>query len=253
LSVGMVVSALLGFRVGRRRFLSSPETARVSTSTVDAAILSLLGLLVAFTFSSAYSRYNMRRDLIVEEVNAIGTAYLRLDLLPTESRDKMQNLFRDYVDSRIRMWHLLADRQAALAENENAERLQNQIWQNAIEATAEETHGDARKLLLPVLNDMIDLTTKRLTAIQSHPPMIIACLLGLTALAAAWIIGFGMSKSEAPSYLHLIGFSLVVTLSFYVILDLEYLRFGLVTLDTPHELLVELKTKFQTAGNPGQR
>jgi len=243
LMLGMIACSRAGYHLGRRRLQRSGESTRVSTGSVDAAVLSLLGLLVAFTFSSAYARYNLRRNLLVDEVNAIATATLRLELLPEQSQVQLKQLFREYLDSRIALWQLLPDRQAALTEYANSERLQKEIWQTAIQATENERQGDARKLLLPVLNDMIDLTTKRLIAVQAHPPWIIAIWLGITALTAAWVIGYGMSKNESPSYLHITVFALIVSLALYVIADLEYLRYGLVTLDTPHEMLIDLKNQ----------
>jgi hypothetical protein len=82
LFLGMLLLLETGRRLGVRRLASDPEGARAGTGTVEGAVFALLGLLVAFTFSGAASRFDQRRDLIVEETNDIGTAYLRLDLLP---------------------------------------------------------------------------------------------------------------------------------------------------------------------------
>ncbi|MCA9229522.1 MAG: hypothetical protein KDA57_02635 [Planctomycetales bacterium] len=240
LFVSMPVIAGFGHRVGRRLLHCDENAKELSTGTVDAAILSLLGLLTAFTFSSAYSRYDARRLLIVEEANAIGTAYLRLDLLPEDRQPALRNKFREYVASRSELWRLLPSRDAALAAYERCEKWQQAIWEDAVDATRGETLGDARKLLLPALNEMIDITTTRLVAIQSHPPLIIFLLLGLLSLAASWIVGFGMAKSARLSYAHVFGFAAMASLALYVILDIEYPRYGLITLDTPHKLLEDL-------------
>jgi len=71
-----------GRRFGRRRLSEDPEGARAGASAVEGAVFALFGLLIAFTFTSAASRYETRRDLILRHTNAIGTAWLRLDLLP---------------------------------------------------------------------------------------------------------------------------------------------------------------------------
>ena len=241
LFLGMLFLAYVGHRTGRHVFQSSPDAKKLSTGVVDAAILSLLGLLTAFTFSSAYSRYDTRRALIVEEANAIATAYLRLDLLPIDAQPAIRARFREYVESRIELWRLLPDRKAALAEHARSEQLQKAVWSAAIEATRDETRGDARKLLLPAMNDMIDITTTRLIAVQAHPPLVVFLLLGLLSLGAAWIIGFGMAKATRPSYAHLVVFAALAALALYVILDIEYPRHGLVTLNMPHQLLIQLK------------
>ena len=82
--IGMVILQEVGRRVGHRRMARDPEGARAGVGAIDGAVFGLLGLLVAFTFSGAASRFDARRQLVVEEANAIGTAYLRLDVLPHE-------------------------------------------------------------------------------------------------------------------------------------------------------------------------
>ncbi|MGE3805115.1 MAG: DUF4239 domain-containing protein [Gemmataceae bacterium] len=240
LMVLMVVFALLGHRAGRRRILHSDESAGTGTGVVDAAVLSLLGLLIAFTFSNAYARFEKRRSLIVQEVNAIGTAYLRVDLLPEKEQPALRKLLREYTESRVRLWQLFPDQEAALAEFAHGEELQQKAWDTAIAASRYSQYEQARMLLLPALNEMIDLSSTRLTAIVSHPPPIIFLLLAVLSLAAAWMNGFGMSKSARPSYPHMFAFAAFVSLSLYVILDIEFPRFGLVTLEQPQSLFVEL-------------
>ena len=141
----------------------------------------------------------------MQEVNEIGTAYMRLQLLPAERRASLPK-FHDYVTSRYQTWMLLDDRAAAQREYEKSVKLQSEIWSDAVDATNNDT-DDARKLLLPALNDMIDITTTRLIAMQSHPPLLVYLLLGALSLAAAWTIGFGMAGSERLSLLHAVGFA----------------------------------------------
>ena len=84
--------------------------------SVEGAVYGLLGLLIAFSFSGAASRFEARRDLIVQEANAIGTAYLRLDLLPDEARDGLREKFRRYLDTRLSAYRKMPDIEAAMAE-----------------------------------------------------------------------------------------------------------------------------------------
>lgn len=121
LFAGMPASAMIGHRVGRRLHRGDPDAKKLSTGVVDAAILSLLGLLTAFTFSSAYSRYETRRQLVVDEANAIGTAYLRVDLLPASAQPVMRDMFRGYVNLRAELWRVLPDPDIALAEYERGD------------------------------------------------------------------------------------------------------------------------------------
>ena len=239
LLVGMVLSSVWGHRIGRRRFVRDAEAEELPTAVFDAAVMSLLGLLIAFTFSNAYSRYELRRNLIVQEYNAIGTAYSRLMLLPADRQPALREKFREYTQLRYQLWILLPDWDAAMAEYARSTKLQNEIWADAVDATKGDT-DDARKLLLPAINDMIDITTTRLIAVQAHPPPLVFSLLFVFSLAAAGTIGFGMGNFARPSYLHAIGFAFVVSFALFVIFDIEFPRHGFVTLNAPHELLKQL-------------
>ncbi len=101
LFVGMLLLLEMGRRLGNRRLATDPDGARAGTGTVEGAVFALLGLMIAFTFSGAASRFDTRRDLIVQETNAIGTAYLRIDLLPVNAQPAMREHFRQYLDSRL--------------------------------------------------------------------------------------------------------------------------------------------------------
>ena len=245
LFVLMPLFSIIGHRAGQKAIRLEPDGKKPSTGVVDAGILSLLGLLIAFTFSGAYFRYDQRRQLIVEEANTIGTAYLLLDLLPDDKQQKIRDNFQEYLKSRLELWRLLPDREAALKEYAHSEKLQQAIWDDAVEAIKSQPPGSASQRLLPALNEMIDITTTRLVAVQSHPSTIIFVLLGSLSLLASWIVGFGMAKSGKLSYRHVIGFAIIATCTLYVILDIEYPRFGLITLDMPHQLFdaIVQKTK----------
>ncbi|MEZ5828494.1 MAG: hypothetical protein R3D01_09040 [Hyphomicrobiales bacterium] len=158
---------------------------------VEAAMFALLGLLIAFTFATAYSRFNVRRDLVVQEANAIGTAYLRLDLLPMETQPPLREKFRAYVDSRPAFWEDLTNRGLAQEDLNTSTRLQGEIWSEAVKAS--EDVSTARMLLLPALNEMIDITTTRLNAILARPPPLIFIMLFVLAILCAWLIGHAMA------------------------------------------------------------
>src|SRR5256885_5439535 len=109
LGVGMMLLLEAGRRIGIWRRGKNPEAADKESGAVDAAIFGLMGLLIAFTFSGAASRFDERRHLIVQEANAIGTFYLRLDLLPTESQGTLREKMRQYVDGRLSFYRKFSD------------------------------------------------------------------------------------------------------------------------------------------------
>ena len=243
LFIGILILLEVGRRIGERRLSRDPDGARAGTGAVEGAIFGLVGLLIAFTFSGAASRFDDRRELIVQEANAIGTVYLRIDLLPEGTHENMRERFRRYLDARIEGYRKLPDVEAARVVLTQANAMQGEIWAAAIAAAhGEGASPDALKLLLPALNDMFDITTTRTNATSIHPPMIIYGMLIILTLASALMAGYGMAGSKARPWLHIIGFALVMALAVYIILDIEYPRLGLIRVEGFDQALMNLRT-----------
>ena len=127
LFVGMVILCAVGRRVGLRRHLDELPGERESVGTIEAAVFGMFGLLMAFTFSGAAGRFGEKRALITEEVGFTRTAYLRLQLVPENERVALEELLRQYVDSRLETYRRLPDIEAATKEAAESKRLQKAI------------------------------------------------------------------------------------------------------------------------------
>jgi len=230
----------LGRRIARRTREGGPPAEDSSTPVITAALYALLGLLTAFTFSGAFSRLEVRRQMLIEETNAIGTAYLRLDLLPEEHRAPLRELFARYTASRASLYPSLADPPAALAEHGRSVAMQEEIWARALAGCRESDTPAATQLLVPALNDMIDITTTRLVAIRTHQPPIIFVTLVVLAFVCAAFTGYQSAAAGRMSRWSAFGLAAVLSFVFYVIFDAEYPRIGIIRLDAVNALLVEL-------------
>jgi hypothetical protein len=239
LFLGMVLLQEVGFRVGRRTKIS--DTSRAGTGLIEAAVFALLGLLLAFQFTQAGSRLDYRRGLVVKEANAIGTAYLRLNLLNADRQPHLRDLFRHYTDTRIRVWEKVPDLKAAEAEEAAARQLQSEIWSRAAAAAQAAPTTAPAILLLPALNAMIDVTTSRNVAARTHAPGLVVFLLFNVALLSALLAGYAMSAANRRNWLHVVVFAAVVAITVFVILDLEYPRVGLIRIGAADRALVELR------------
>jgi hypothetical protein len=245
-AVGLFVAMLalleIGRRLGLRRAARGSDDERGGTGVVDGAVFALLGLLIAFTFSGAASRFDQRRSLIVEEANAVGTAWLRLDLLPPAAQADLRATFRTYLDARLAVYRVLPDIAAAQAELARANQLQKEIWAKAVAASA--GSQAPTMLLLPALNEMFDITTTRTTAFQVHPPSLIFWLLFALALISALLAGYSMA-GKARHWIHRVAFAFTLAGAVYVILDMEYPRFGLIRVDAFDQVLIDLRQGMQ--------
>jgi len=167
----------LGYPFGNRSIAKAPELAHEGIGAIEAAVFALLGLLLGFSFAGATSRLDARRQLIVEEANAVGTAYLRLDLLPSANQPEIRQLFRRYLDARLSAYDQLPDPVAVAQELAQAAQVQQEIWSRTVTVTREDPSKESARLLLPAINEMIDVTTARTIALQTHLPGLIVGLL----------------------------------------------------------------------------
>jgi hypothetical protein len=244
LFAGMLIMLEFGRRVGIWRRPKESDSERGSLGTIESALFALFGLVVAFTFSGAASRFNEKRALIAEEANSIETAYLRLHLVSEKAQPELRELFRNYLDSRLETYRRLPDIDAAKIEMENSKRLQKEIWTKSVSATAtRESHVDAGKLLLPALNNMIDIATVRTMALQNHPPGIIYILLFILGLICALLAGYRMAIVQHRSWLHILSFALITVIVIYVIIDVEYPRAGLIRLHSFDQVLADVRAE----------
>jgi hypothetical protein len=239
LFLAMLAMQEIGRWLGVRARKRGGDAAVAGTGVVEGAVFALLGLLIAFTFSGAASRFDERRKLIVEEANAIGTAYLRLDLLPSAAQADLRESFRRYLDARLAVYRAVPDLAKVKAELARAAGLQQEIWTKSLAATA--GVQPATMLLLPALNEMFDITTTRTMAGQMHPPWIIFVLLCGLALLSALLAGYAASGTAARNWVHMIVFALTLAGAVYVILDLEFPRLGLIRVDAFDQVLVDLR------------
>ncbi len=241
LFVGMLLMLEIGRRLGGRFEALDPAGAHTGTGPVEGAVFALLGLLVAFSFSGAASRFDARRELIVEEANAIGTAYLRLDLAPPAAQPALHDLFRRYLDTRLEAYRMMPDIDAAFEALGRAERLQGEIWSRSIAACRDAGPQPCTMLLLPALNAMFDITTTRTARARMHPPGVILWLLFGLGLGCAVLAGYSMAAGTRRKWTHMIAFAAVMALTVYVILDLEFPRLGLIRVDASDQVLVDVR------------
>jgi hypothetical protein len=229
-----------GRRAGRKAF-GAGGTAPSGLATVEAVTFGLLGLLLAFTFSGAADRLDTRRGQIVDEANAIGTAWLRLDVLAPDAQPKLRESFRNYTDSRISVFKTFSESgvDAAKAENARSSALQQEIWTAAIAACRDVP--SATVVVLPALNEMFDIAATRLAATQMHPPRMVYIVLALISFVCGFLVGYEMGATEIASRAHMILLALVLSFTFYVILDFEYPRLGLIRIDDFDQLLVQVR------------
>jgi hypothetical protein len=163
----------------------------------------------------------------------LGAAWLRLDLLPVAAQPPLREKFRQYMDARLAFYHKLSDFESDWAEQARTTASQTEIWKAAVAACRDSSSTPAT-MLLPALNQMIDITTTRTAAVGTHAPLVIYVMLGLLA-------GYGLATGKARNWFHGSAFAVIMTLAIYVILDFEFPRLGLIRLNAFDQVLVDVR------------
>jgi hypothetical protein len=242
LLAAVFLSIEVGHRLGIRHKSRLPSGVPLLSPTVESSVFTLMGLLIAFIFYGAGSRFDARRNLIVREANAIGTTYLRLDLLPRELQPELRQNFRAYVRSRLDVYRNIPDAEAFRAALDRSAAMQSNIWNKIVEAT--KGSGPAEKsLVLTTLNEMIDITTEQAVALVTHPPPPVFALLVLTVIASSALVGYTLSPYPTRDWVSTIIFAVMVSVAVYVILDYEFPRVGFIRIDPVDQVLVETLQK----------
>jgi hypothetical protein len=235
----ILLSLTVGFRAGLLRRKQAEGEPEGPVGSVAGATLGLLAFMLAFTFGMTANRFDTRKQLLLDEVNALGTAALRADLLPEPHRAECRELLKRYVDLRVEMPRDVRKLPQALKESE---ALQDQLWSHAMALARADMNSDIGALFVESLNTVIDLHTSRVTVALKYriPAMIWYALILLTILSMAAVgYHFGiLGRSSAAVHLILaLSFSLV----FLLIADLDRGASGL--LKVSQQPMIDLQQK----------
>src|SRR5262245_36455813 len=234
---GTLFSLEVGFRWGTRA-ASRNTAAQEGIGAVEASAFALLGLLLGFSFAGATSRLETKRELIVAEANAIGTAYRRLDVLPVELQPAIRLQFKRLIGARISAYENRTDAAMAARTTEVFAEAQEQIWSLAVAAVS--ASHETGLLVLPAINEMLDVSTARAVMLQAHLPVLIVFLLVVAALSTGLLAGFGIAKRHERSWFHAIAYAALLASTVYTVLDLDHPRFGVINIEDAYQPLVEL-------------
>jgi hypothetical protein len=216
----------LSTRIGvgvRRRNLE--QDVREDFGLILAATLTLLGLIIGFSFSMAISRYDQRKIYEEAEANAIGTEYVRAELLPAADAAKVRALIRNYVDQRI-LFYTTRDEQQLRQIDARTAHLQTELW-SAVLPPAAAQPNQVVALAVSGMNDVLNSQGYTQAAWWNRIPVGAWGLMATIAICSNLLIGFGAQNARAERLLHLV-LPLVVSISFFLIADIDSPRHGLI-------------------------
>lgn len=205
----------------RHRISPVREDERDDLGLVMSATLTLLGLLIGFSFSMALSRYDQRKDYEEAEANAIGTEYARMDLLPSECASDARRLLREYLDDRILFY--TTDDDGRLGEiDRNTADLQSRLWTGLLPA-ASSTPTPVVALVLSGMNDVLNSEGYTQAAWLNRIPVAAWTLMGAVAILCNLLIGYRARSRDWRIFLVL---PVMVSIAFFLIADIDSPRGG---------------------------
>jgi hypothetical protein len=218
-SVAVVLASITtGMRAGLYRRKAGSEEAG-SVGLVVGAVLAMLAFILAFTFGIAANRFDARKQLLLDEVNAIGTAVLRAGLLPEPQRAESRRLLKQYVDIRAGVARPSSDIAKAIADSEG---LHTQLWSQVAALPEADLNSHVGALFVESLNQVIDLHTSRVTvALQYRIPLLIWLGLFLMTVLAMVAVGYQFGLSGSRSVLVHVILAITFSLMVLLIADLD--------------------------------
>ena len=215
-----------GLFLGRRFAKKYPDRSREVSDFIPSTILGLMSLIMGFTFSMAIARYEHRKELVLKEANAIGTVYLRSELLSSGDLQPVRNLLKQYVDARLEFFNVGSDFDQIERVEEKARGFLDKLWEHAVQTTSVDRSA-VQGLFVSAVNEVIDLQAERLFALQNTVPDVVywvILLLVSIGLSSRYFIRGMQDKGEFAGVVLL---AILFALVFALIHDLDRPRSGI--------------------------
>jgi hypothetical protein len=219
------LSARIGSFSFLKRHRNLAEDVHEDFGVILTAALTLLGLIIGFSFSMAISRYDQRKNYEEEEANAIGTEYIRADLLPAADAARVRALLSNYLDQRI-LFYETRDEQQLRQINANTAQLQSELW-SAVQAPAAAQPTCVVALAISGMNNVLNSQGYTQAAWWNRIPLAAWGLMAAIAICCNLLVGYGARHAEGEGILMLV-IPLVVSIAFFLIADIDSPRGGVI-------------------------
>jgi hypothetical protein len=235
----LLVAEEVGFGLKKRMRADSKGVAKEDIALLLGAVLTLLSLMLGFTYAMSEDRYEARRQLVIDEANAIGTVYLRAQTLPEPRSSEIQELLRQYAELRVEIAGIKDDAPDKIREiDDRTKQLHGLMWSHAV-VLARESPDPVVAVFLESLNEMIDIHGSRLAAFRDHVPFSIYPVLFIGSAIALWLVGFYFGMHGQRARILAVILAVLVATVMWLILDLDQPTRG--TIKASQQSLIDLQ------------
>lgn len=228
----MLTAVWIGYKMACRK-----PKGNTKDSELLSPLLGLLALIMAFTFGMSNSRYDDRKNNLIDETNCIGTAILRADIYPDSLKMEFKKDFKTYLNSRKDFYTLDHDEAKINASLKQTAEASNKLWNRASFYAKNKDYFIQSNMMLPALNDMFDSTSKSNIVYNSKVPETIIYLLFVFSVIISFYIGYksGLERNIERNFI--LGFCILICTVIFITLDLDRSRRGLIKISTEVEII----------------
>jgi prepilin signal peptidase PulO-like enzyme (type II secretory pathway) len=227
----------------RKRFARLQPDKELELGTVEGSLLGLMALLLAFSFSMAATKFESRRQTIIDEANLLNTAILRCDLYPDSIKRSLLPGYKNYLEARIGYYEAGDDPVKIKAALYDADKQFKSMWNNVLLLSKAHENNLKTEQMIQIIMGLKNIKTTREAGRMAAVPALIIVVLLIIVFGASFLTGFGI-KPGKRSTLPSIAFALMTSIVLYLVMELSRPRQGFVNLSSAEEKLVELRKMF---------
>lgn len=235
------VSVALGRWFGLMQIKKHGKHKLEIVGVAEGAVFGLLGLMIAFTFSGAYERFENRKFHLLEEANVFDTAYAMIDFVPKKYQTDLRRDVREYLDLHLASYRDIPHLKVVGQDLDKALGVQHRIWKTVVAAGESNSNQGLTQLFVQAISKMFEAFHSGINISLIHPPPIVFFLLVGLASLGGFLVGYNVAESEQRHPVHVICYILLTAFIIYLILNLEYPRVGFIRLDVFDQMLVDVR------------
>ena len=246
--LAILVLILLAYWGGiryRKKYFSANISKGNSITMLETSAFALLGLMLAFTYNAAGSRFEDNRHIIAEEANCIGTALLRTDLYTENERIGFRKDFKEYLELRIDYHSIGTNYELSVRNKERTDSVAKNIWDRAMRLSRQPEFYLASMQTIPALNSMFDIAAMRDFKYKALMPSAASLMVIVLVVFSFFVIGYNTEESSKAEKILLICFIILISSVVYLILDLNRTQGGLIDTYAGQQKILELRSMFK--------
>jgi hypothetical protein len=250
LIVVLSLSVLAGRRYGRNEIIKNEEDKLEVVTVAEGAVFTLLALLIAFSFSGAYERFEHRKLHMIDEANAIATAYQRISLLAPAAQPELRNDLRQYVDIGLEIYRDAIHFDKAKNDFKRFGVQEEKTWNDTVAAVKLTNDGSVLEMVVTAMNNMFETQNQGFVLMEVHPPGAIFILLIGLAILSGFLVGYTTAETKTKTSLHILSFIAITAFTIYIIVDLEFPRAGMIRVDSFDKIIKTVRHRMDQPALP---